>query len=80
MIDAFNLRVLTALRLYIKAACIITVIAGLSVLIGWYFDIQILKSVGPQFNSMNVNTAIAFILSGCSLWLLEDQGIADMPL
>ncbi|MEI2579742.1 PAS domain S-box protein [Scytonema sp. PRP1] len=43
------------------------------VLIGWIFDIALLKSMMPGLLTMKVNTAIAFLLSGLSLWLLSSQ-------
>ncbi len=49
---------------------IFTLFMGVMVLLGWIFDIQILKSVMPGFVSMKANTAIGFILSGMSLALM----------
>jgi PAS domain S-box-containing protein len=46
---------------------------GAVVLIGWSFDIAVLKSVNPALISMKVNTAVAFLLSGFALWLLQSK-------
>ena len=40
---------------------------GLVVIIGWIFDITILKSIFPSMVSMKANTAICFILIGLTL-------------
>src|SRR3972149_3154165 len=53
-----------------KVASVIVVLVGGLALIGWAFNIGILKSVRPGRVSMNPTTAIAFILAGASLWLL----------
>jgi len=51
-----------------KSAGIITmVIAGL-VLTGWALDIAILKSISPQWVSMKVNVALAFLAAGFVLF------------
>lgn len=44
---------------------------GLIVLIGWAFDIASFKSVFPNLATMKANAALAFLLSGTSLWLLQ---------
>ena len=44
-------------------------ILGLSVLIGWLFDLPLLTSIRPEYVSMKPNTAICFVLLGLSvLW------------
>lgn len=40
---------------------------GVVVLIGWQFDIALLKSLHPSLVSMKANTALGFILAGISL-------------
>ncbi len=40
---------------------------GASVLVGWAFNIQFLKSISPNYISMKANTAIGFIFLGLSL-------------
>lgn len=37
---------------------------GLTVLLGWLFSIQLLKTVLPGYVSMKINTAICFVLAG----------------
>jgi PAS domain S-box-containing protein len=43
------------------------------VLIGWQFNIEFLKSVLPSLISMNPTTACLFILSGTSLYLINEN-------
>jgi hypothetical protein len=55
---------------YISLAALLVVMVGGMVLIGWTFDIAVLKSILPIWVSMKANTAICFILSGVALWLI----------
>lgn len=49
---------------------IYTIIAlSISVLAGWYFDIEILKRPAPDLAAMNPTSALLFILAGASLIL-----------
>ncbi len=47
------------------------------VVIGWIFDIPILKSVHPTMVTMKANTAICFILTGLALWLVQKKRISN---
>lgn len=67
-IKPLDYSVLTICSLVISVICI--VIGGL-VLLGWWIDIEYLKSVVPSFVTMKVNTALCFIFIGCSLFLLH---------
>ena len=49
---------------------------GLLVLIGWMFDLDLIKSLRPEFVSMKANSALAFLGSGVSLWLLRNEKIS----
>lgn len=61
----------TLKRTLITVAAITTAIVGLLVLIGWQFDIEILKSPQSSTVSMKANTAFAFLLSGLALIFLQ---------
>ncbi|WP_246275721.1 PAS domain S-box protein [Brasilonema bromeliae] len=56
-----------------QAASVFVICLGCVVLIGWTFDIALLKSLLPGLVTMKVNAAVAFLLSGVSLWLLSKQ-------
>ncbi len=45
----------------------LSVVVGGLVLLGWSFDIAVLKSLRPGWVSMKPNTAVAFILAGLAL-------------
>lgn len=57
-------------RLLSKSACLLIVMIGILVLIGWIFDIPVLTSFYPGFVGMKPSTAISFIFAGLSLWFL----------
>ncbi|MBI3662324.1 MAG: PAS domain S-box protein [Acidobacteria bacterium] len=67
-----EIRFLASLRRFSLISSIVVCASGLGVLGGWIFDVQALKSVFPGLATMKVNTAICFVLSGVSLWLLQD--------
>lgn len=52
-----------------RAAALVVAAVGVSVLIGWIFDLPALKSVIPGLATMKVNAACAFLVAGTSLWL-----------
>jgi PAS domain S-box-containing protein len=44
-------------------------VLGVAVLVGWAFDVAVLKTVVPGLASMKANTAACLVVCGCSLWL-----------
>lgn len=56
-------------------ASIIIFLVGCIVLIGWAFNITILKSLSPNLVAMKANTAINFSLIGVSLWFLQTKRV-----
>ncbi|NJO77354.1 MAG: PAS domain-containing protein [Cyanobacteria bacterium RM1_2_2] len=51
-----------------KVSLLVTLVGGI-VILGWAYDLELLKSVLPGLVTMKVNTAIGFILIGVSLQL-----------
>lgn len=60
----------------VSAACVIFV--GWLVLAGWQWDVSILRSLGNEWVSMKVNTALAFVACGAALLLLPDASSRTM--
>ncbi len=58
---------------------LVAAIVGVVVEIGWLLDVSILTSVGAGFATMKFNTALGFILSGISLWLLKTKSSPSKP-
>ena len=62
-----------SLRSLSQAGSATAIVVGLLVLVGWISDIPSLKSVLPSLAAMKANTALAFILAGVSLCLLQRE-------
>lgn len=58
-------------KLVSKYACLVVILTGFSVLIGWIFDKQIFTSFHPGFEGMKPSSALSFIFSGLCLWSLN---------
>lgn len=56
-----------------KRIGLFSVLTGITVLIGWFFGIENLKSVIPGLVTMKANTAICFVLLGAALALRSTQ-------
>ncbi len=46
---------------------------GAFVLVGWAFDIPVLKSIHPSLATMKANSATLFVLLGVTIWLTADH-------
>jgi PAS domain S-box-containing protein len=66
-------KTLPFLNAVILASGLMVLLIGIIVLIGWLFDITILKSLNPDYISMKANTAVCFIISGILIILLRDS-------
>ena len=53
-----------------RGISLILTFTGILVIIGWIFDIGILKSISPSWVSMKFDTAVAFSLSGLTLYFI----------
>ena len=51
------------LKTFSKLAGLLTIVVGLTVIVGWAFNISILKSILPSELSMRPNAALSFMLS-----------------
>jgi len=56
------------------AAALLVILMGSGALIGWLFDLPVLTMVVPGWPSMKVNTALALVLAGISLWISVSPG------
>src|SRR5256885_216689 len=59
------------------AASLLVALIGALVLVGWMFDITMLKSVLPGLVTMKANTAIGMLLSGSALALLSLRKVSQ---
>jgi len=58
-------------KLYIaKILAVIVALVGIMVMVGWIFDIAILKSILPTWVTMKFTTAFSFLLSGLILYFI----------
>ncbi|MBW4563312.1 MAG: PAS domain S-box protein [Mojavia pulchra JT2-VF2] len=64
-------RLLTALKATSQVCSFGVVFIGCVVLLGWVFDIDVLKGILPQWVTMKPNTAAGFVLSGLALYFLQ---------
>lgn len=55
---------------FVKTLGVIVTISGLAVIIGWLYDIPVIKSISPNWISMKFITAISFVLSGFILYFI----------
>ncbi|ATX79418.1 hypothetical protein Ga0123461_0998 [Mariprofundus aestuarium] len=53
--------------LLVRAIAMLVCLAGIIVMLGWLYDIPLLKSILPHWVSMKFTTALSFLLSGLVL-------------
>ena len=68
---------IATLQSFSQKASIVVIAIGCTVILGWIFDLQLLKSILPGLPSMKFNTATCFILGGFSL-LFQHQWRAEL--
>ncbi len=67
------------LRILPAAASVVAICVGALALVGWFFDIELLKRISPHFVAVNPASATLFILAGIALALSirkERSGLA----
>ena len=52
----------------VKLLALVVIISGIAVIIGWIFNIGILKSILPSWTTMKFSAAISFVASGIMLY------------
>src|SRR5262249_43513160 len=66
-----NQRLLSSLEALSWASSCLIAIVGLAVLLGWQFDIELLRAGLPGRTPVNPATALALLLAACALWMLH---------
>ncbi len=64
-----DVKLVVVVHRFVGASTIVVCLSGVAVLLGWQFDIELLKRLAPRFVAMNPVTAVAFILAAASLFL-----------
>src|SRR6516164_6702707 len=64
-----NQRLLSSLEAFSRASSYLIAAVGLAVLLGWHFDIELLRAGLPGRTPVNPATALALLLAACALWM-----------
>src|SRR3981081_4308168 len=64
-----NQRLLSSLEALSRASSCLIAVVGLAVLLGWQFDIELLRAGLPGRTPVNPATALGLLLSACALWM-----------
>src|SRR5262245_54979530 len=64
-----NQRLLSSLEALSHASSYLIAAVGLAVLLGWQFDIELLRAGLPGRTPVNPATALALLLAACALWM-----------
>ncbi len=68
------------LQTFSEVSSVFIILVGVLFLIGWAFDIGILKAPGSNFPTIKSNTAFSFILIGICIWLLQEKRLNQRNL
>jgi two-component system, cell cycle sensor histidine kinase and response regulator CckA len=69
MVVQADARVVRVLRAAALGGSLSVVVVGILVLLGWLFEVALLKSIHPSLVSMKVNAALCFVLLGFAILL-----------
>ena len=73
-----NQRLLLCLTAVSRASSCLIAVVGLAVLLGWYFDIELLRAGLPGRTPVNPATALGLLLAACALWMHHQaRGVPD---
>src|SRR6516164_3564752 len=64
-----NQRLLSWLEVMSRGSSCLVALVGLAVLLGWQFDVELLRAGLPGHTPVNPATALALLLGACALWL-----------
>src|SRR5262244_1336237 len=64
-----NQRLLSSLEALSRASSCLIAVVGLAVLLGWHFEIELLRAGLPGRTPVNPATALALLLAACALWM-----------
>ena len=64
-----NQRLLSSLEALSRASSCLIAVVGLAVLLGWHFDVEVLRAGLPGRTPVNPATALALLLAACALWM-----------
>ena len=64
-----NQRLVSSLEALSWASSCLIAVVGLAVLLGWQFDIELLRAGLPGRTPVNPATALALLLAACALWM-----------
>src|SRR4029077_14389456 len=64
-----NQRLVSSLAALSRASSCLIAVVGLAVLLGWHFDIELLRAGLPGCTPLNPATALALLLAACALWM-----------
>jgi len=64
-----NQRLVSSLEALSRASSCLIAVVGLAVLLGWHFDIDLLRAGLPGRTPVNPATALALLLAACALWM-----------
>src|SRR5262249_33982710 len=63
-----NQRLVSSLEALSRASSCLIAVVGLAILLGWHFDIELLRAGLPGRTPVNPATALALFLAACALW------------